>query len=550
MKTIALLLLMSVIPGYAQWDTVKTNSTRTFYGIDVLENKIWIAGLNYRMSSDSGSTMDSIPINPRGAVVKFRDSLNGVMIGPDTIYNSSDGGNTWMKSPKRSPELHDIIYNGTGYVATGPRKTFGFSKDGQFWTFFQAYDPLKTHSWIEFYSLAFLDSLNGCAVGDSGVIALTDDGGETWTISHSGPFWNIFGITTVDGKYLASASRGDLLLSLDKGKTWSSAGKLGNKDLIDIAFINENVGYVLGQGIIYRTKDAGRTWKSQQVHKDIRKIAFSSEFLGYGIGINGRMIRTTSGGENISISSEQSTKQVCSGNQVRFSLNTDGTSAPYTYKWYLLDGSIPTSWIVAGGVSESTVTIVPTSRSDVYVHVVNGYRADTVLKFSYDYTQSPQATIRLKSPDTLEVMVEIPNLRLDYQWFIVNSDNWRPINERRNRTFSPGQPGVYAAEVYNHDSRCHFRTEPFEYLATSLDNVNYDDDVEIVLSSDAITVSNWSSREIEYRLMASTGQIVLHGVAGVSQLNRLDLSAFPSGIYFFVGRAGSFGVYRPFVFFR
>ncbi|MBK7575821.1 MAG: hypothetical protein IPI24_00115 [Ignavibacteria bacterium] len=301
MKTIALLLLMSVIPGYAQWDTVKTNSTRTFYGIDVLENKIWIAGLNYRISSDSGSTMDSIPINPGGYVVEFRDSLNGVMIGMDTIYNSFDGGKTWMKTPKRSPELHDITYNGTGYVATGPRKTFGFSKDGQSWNYFKAYDPLRTPSWIEFYSLAFLDSLNGCAVGDSGVIALTEDGGETWTVGHSGPFWTIFGITAVNGRYLASASRGDLLLSLDKGKTWSSAGKLGNKDLRDIAFINENVGYVLGQGIIYRTKDAGRTWKSQQVHKDIRKIAFSSEFLGYGIGLNGRMIRTTSGGENISI---------------------------------------------------------------------------------------------------------------------------------------------------------------------------------------------------------------------------------------------------------
>ncbi|MBX2976663.1 MAG: T9SS type A sorting domain-containing protein [Ignavibacteriaceae bacterium] len=145
------------------------------------------------------------------------------------------------------------------------------------------------------FSVVFLDSLNGIIVGDSGLVLLTNDAGESWTKNNSINFsGTLLNLHLVDSLHLYSLGRSYsghsyFLVSSDKGNTWSSHQfTFLNVYLTDMHFLNKDTGWVCGlYGKIYRTTDMMNSWEELTDGENtfpLRRIFFTDIDNGWVLG--------------------------------------------------------------------------------------------------------------------------------------------------------------------------------------------------------------------------------------------------------------------------
>lgn len=63
-----------------------------------------------------------------------------------------------------------------------------------------------------------------------------------------------------------------------------------------IHFPDANTGYLVGDGIILKTTDAGSTWTSLSFGVTLSSVYFTDVNTGYAVGGNGAIIKTSNGG--------------------------------------------------------------------------------------------------------------------------------------------------------------------------------------------------------------------------------------------------------------
>lgn len=156
------------------------------------------------------------------------DSSRGWIVGEDGIYHSSDGWSTWHK---QSDEL-------------------------------------------ELTAVQFVDSAIGWAVGIGGRIFRTTDGGTTWGAEHQGFSGGVGSLEAVHfendstgwavGRYCDSVGceNGNIIHTSDGGNTWQLQKTIDAPEgqLNDVHFVDTLQGWVLGDGVLFRTMDGGTSW--------------------------------------------------------------------------------------------------------------------------------------------------------------------------------------------------------------------------------------------------------------------------------------------------
>ncbi len=221
------------------------------------ENTAWLMSIGPGDSSriyqttDAGSTWKLLFTNPdaKGFFdgLAFRDSKNGILLGDAvdgrmTIFTTGDGGHTWTRS-QPVPALPEEgafaasnsslatgrgrqIFFGTG--GRGAARVHRSADGGKTWTVTST--PVRSdNSSAGIFSLAFSDARHGIAVGGdyakdketTGNIAVTADGGKTWTAPANSPGGFRSAVTFVRALkiWLATGTSGSDL-SIDHGKTW------------------------------------------------------------------------------------------------------------------------------------------------------------------------------------------------------------------------------------------------------------------------------------------------------------------------------------------
>jgi photosystem II stability/assembly factor-like uncharacterized protein len=149
----------------------------------------------------------------------------------------------------------------------------------------------------------FTDNQTGWAVGNSGVILHTADGGQTWAAQTSGTTLNLFTVYFIDNQtgWAAGHDLSSVLLkTTNGGTTWTEIPTTGINQIRDIAFANANNGWMVtgSPSEIYETTDGGTNWTLQtddpQFGNDFGTLTVATDSTAYVGGYSQRSVGTNS----------------------------------------------------------------------------------------------------------------------------------------------------------------------------------------------------------------------------------------------------------------
>ncbi len=144
----------------------------------------------------------------------------------------------------------------------------------------------------------FADDQIGWVAGNHGIILKTADGGETWIIQNSNPTYTLYSIHFIDGNTgWAVGSSGKILKTTNGGSTWATTS-FGSNVFSSVFFVDENYGWICGWfGSILKTTDGGSSWTPVGVSAidNFYSLSFSDNLTGVAVG-TGYIAHTTDGG--------------------------------------------------------------------------------------------------------------------------------------------------------------------------------------------------------------------------------------------------------------
>ncbi|MFQ5933463.1 MAG: ABC transporter permease subunit [Dehalococcoidia bacterium] len=182
-----------------------------------------------------------------------------------TVFKTSDGGATWKRSGVEVIKPFDQVSFLSPTLGWGLADNMIFSTDdgGRIWSRqFKGDDRIN--------SLLMLDEKSGWAVGDKGVILHTSEGGER-----------------------LESEEGVLTFS------WVAQDGITTERLTDVAFVDEQTGWVVGEkGTIRHTSDGGVSWQAQSgnTEMNLSSVTFYDSRTGWAVGEKGTILRTSDGG--------------------------------------------------------------------------------------------------------------------------------------------------------------------------------------------------------------------------------------------------------------
>jgi photosystem II stability/assembly factor-like uncharacterized protein len=154
-----------------------------------------------------------------------------------------------------------------------------------------------------FSGIYFSDQMNGWAVGNSGIILHTSDGGNSWNVQESGTKIPLHCVHFVNSqKGWVGGISDSIGITTNGGVTWNWHALTGEQNKIShmsMSFVNEHTGWIAGgNGGILHTEDGGITWTPQVTGTiyTITGIQFLDAKEGWAVATNRIILHTTNGG--------------------------------------------------------------------------------------------------------------------------------------------------------------------------------------------------------------------------------------------------------------
>ena len=346
-----------------------------------------------------------------------------------TILHSTDGGESWrLASGGKSTDgttdsgtvandLHEVQFaSANRAVAVGKRGTIAVSEDGgQTWT------DIKTRIWDQIAGLYFVSDKEGWAVGERGLIVHTIDGGLTWEHQTSGTAFRLNAV------YFATPKRGwavgdvgAMLHTIDGGKTWVHQNPGVTSMFKGVFFRNENEGWVVGwPGIALHTTNGGLTWTQQHTgtYNELYGIYFVDSTVGWIVGQWGEILHTKDAGKTWRF---QRSGTEATLNQVYFADTSHGLIVGDDGV-ILTTANSGTKWQLQKNDRENDLYGFAFSPNGMLAVGEGGIAT----RFTFDEVE--QLPVELPPlAEEIEVVEEAPIIEeVTYQWEIVRQATWR-----------------------------------------------------------------------------------------------------------------------------
>ncbi len=174
----------------------------------------------------------------------------------------------------------------------------------------------ETGTKFDLTEVTFADTEHGWAVGngnfddsgnfgDFGILLHTDDGGETWIVQDTGVSVPLTSVAFVDSQRgWVGVSNGGILHTTDGGNTWNEQRIGLTAYLTSVDFVDDQNGWVLGEdydfetvgSFVLHTTDGGNTWSRQLIDAPLNSLSFGDVQRGWVVGPGGTILHSPDGG--------------------------------------------------------------------------------------------------------------------------------------------------------------------------------------------------------------------------------------------------------------
>ena len=238
--------------------------------------------------------------------IEFYNNKFGVISGSfGTLLKTENGGENWeeLNVGLNHSFLRTFILNENEFFTS----RLGIYKTNDKGKTFNELGDLSNYSG-SIYAIHFFDSDNG-VIYKNGVILKTTDGGKVWNVTYdnaeyankmqfvSNKVGFIYGGISYNGVSYTGISNGELHKSSDKGITWSKID-IQTSEITTLYFLNEQTGYFSNfENQFLKTQDGGLNWETLgNIPIPFNDIIFLENDLGYGVG-NNFIYKTKDGGK-------------------------------------------------------------------------------------------------------------------------------------------------------------------------------------------------------------------------------------------------------------
>jgi photosystem II stability/assembly factor-like uncharacterized protein len=139
------------------------------------------------------------------------------------------------------------------------------------------------------------------AVGQNGKIVMSQDRGQTWSTQPSHTTQSLFAVSFPEAEQgWAVGAAGTILHTTDGGTTWAAQSSGTDKDLLAIRFLEMQRGWAVGAaGVIVTTQDGGQRWQDRSLGADanLNDLYFLNSQTAWIVGEYGTVLKTTNGGD-------------------------------------------------------------------------------------------------------------------------------------------------------------------------------------------------------------------------------------------------------------
>jgi len=265
--------------------------------------------------------------------VFFVDRDHGWIVGSNgTLLATEDGGAKWLRQTlperQRSEALNDVwffnpdrglllgeygLFNRKGDIDRSERGFLLMSKDrGANWEA----GTLRRPPDSTLLRMSFANDRLGWAVGESGTIQRTIDGGATWTLQDASTRKLLYDVAAIDDNHAwVVGAVGTILRTVDGGRNWDEQSSGVNEALRAVHFVDPQRGWAVGaKGTIISTANGGARWRRETsgVELNLNDVFFPKAKGGPGegpregwiAGDRGLLLHTTGGGatwENVEL---------------------------------------------------------------------------------------------------------------------------------------------------------------------------------------------------------------------------------------------------------
>jgi photosystem II stability/assembly factor-like uncharacterized protein len=163
-----------------------------------------------------------------------------------------------------------------------------------------------TTAWLA--GIHFVNASTGTAVGDSGIVIRTTNGGLTWSRQNSATQYVLLRVAFVNADW-GTAVGGEIIHTINGGANWILQSAPGGP-FQDLKLIDQNTGYTvtIGPGRIFKTTNGGNTWFELPQNLEPAAYWYGVDFIdantGWVVGqysvqpLSIPVLKTTNGGLN------------------------------------------------------------------------------------------------------------------------------------------------------------------------------------------------------------------------------------------------------------